>query len=195
MRMSLSSLSSSLLLSALLASSAVGAAPPSPGAVAPAFTLNTQEGKPLSLKDLKGRWVVLYFYPKDFTGGCTLEAHNFERDLKKYEEKNAVIVGVSTQDEKSHQEFCVKEGLSFKLLADVDGKVAKLYESDTNMVVTTLAKRHTFLIDPDGKVAQTYLDVAPATHSEQVLKDLDAAIARAKPATTPATTSTSATKP
>src|SRR5262249_19328014 len=82
---------------------------PAGGTAAPDFTLNSQEGKPVSLHDFKGKWVVLYFYPKDMTSGCTVEAHNFQRDLPKYEAKNAVILGVSMQDEKSHQEFCAKE--------------------------------------------------------------------------------------
>src|SRR6201997_4243566 len=91
--------------------SAVGVSPassgaPTVGASAPDFTLNSQENKPVSLHDFKGKWVVLYFYPKDFTTGCTVEAHNFQRDLAQYEQKNAVIVGVSVQDEDSHQKFC-----------------------------------------------------------------------------------------
>ncbi len=89
---------------------------PTVGSTAPDFTLNSQEGKPVSLHDFKGKWVVLYFYPKDMTTGCTIEAHNFQRDLAKYEAKDAVILGVSVQDEKSHQEFCTKESLMFKLL-------------------------------------------------------------------------------
>src|SRR6266851_4225696 len=86
------------------------------GATAPNFTLPSQEDKPVILTDYKGKWVVLYFYPKDMTTGCTIEAHNFQRDMAKYDAKNAVILGVSMQDEKSHQEFCAKESLTFKLL-------------------------------------------------------------------------------
>ena len=96
---------------------------PAVGTAAPDFTLNSQESKPVSLHDFKGKWVVLYFYPKDFTSGCTIEAHNFQRDLAQYEQKNSVIVGVSVQDEDSHQKFCTKEGLSFKLLADTKQEV------------------------------------------------------------------------
>src|SRR2546427_3338151 len=81
----------------------IGEKAPSSGTPAPDFTLNTQEGKPLSMRDLRGKWVVLYFYPKDFTSGCTIEARNFQRDLARYEQKNAVILGVSVQDETSHQ--------------------------------------------------------------------------------------------
>ena len=86
---------------------------PAVGSAAPDFTLNSQEAKPVSLHDFKGKWVVLYFYPKDFTSGCTVEAHNFQRDLARYEQMHAVIVGVSVQDEDSHQKFCTKEGLNF----------------------------------------------------------------------------------
>ena len=86
---------------------------PAVGSAAPDFTLNSQDGKAISLHDFKGKWVVLYFYPKDMTSGCTIEAHNFQRDLEKYNAKNAVILGVSVMDEKSHQEFCAKERLTF----------------------------------------------------------------------------------
>src|SRR5579864_8839555 len=134
---------------------------PAVGTPAPDFTLNSQEGKPVSLHDFKGKWVVLYFYPKDFTSGCTVEAHNFQTDLTKYEQKGAVIVGVSVQDEDSHQKFCTKEGLSFKLLADTKIEVSALYDSVMNFGVAKLSARHTFLIDPDGVVRKVYLDVKP----------------------------------
>ncbi len=143
---------------------------PAVGAPAPDFTLNSQEGKPVSLHDFKGKWVVLYFYPKDFTSGCTVEAHNFQRDLTLYEQKNAVIVGVSAQDEDSHQKFCTKEGLSFKLLADTKQEVSSQY--DSVIPVVKLSSRHTFLIDPQGKVAKVWLDVKPDKHSEEVLAAL-----------------------
>jgi thioredoxin-dependent peroxiredoxin len=143
---------------------------PAVGAAAPDFTLNSQEGKPVSLHDFKGKWVVLYFYPKDFTSGCTVEAHNFQRDLAQYQQKNAVIVGVSAQDEDSHQKFCTKEGLSFKLLADTKQEVSTQY--DSVIPVVKLSSRHTFLIDPQGKVAKVWLDVKPDKHSEEVLATL-----------------------
>ncbi|MGA2811638.1 MAG: peroxiredoxin [Candidatus Acidiferrum sp.] len=146
---------------------------PEVGTAAPDFTLNSQEGKPVSLHDFKGKWVVLYFYPKDFTSGCTLEAHNFQRDLPEFEKRHAVIVGVSVQDADSHQKFCTKEGLSFKLLADTDHKVSETYDSVMNLAVAKLSARHTFLIDPDGVVRKTYLDVKPEQHSAEVLADLD----------------------
>jgi len=145
---------------------------PAVGTQAPDFTLNSQEGKAVSLHDFKGKWVVLYFYPKDFTSGCTVEAHNFQRDLAQYEAKNAAIVGISMQDENSHQQFCTKEGLSFKLLADTKSDVSTQYDSVMNMGVAKLSARHTFLIDPQGKVEKVWLDVKPATHSEEVLAAL-----------------------
>jgi peroxiredoxin Q/BCP len=145
---------------------------PPPGTPAPDFTLNSQDGKPVSLHDFKGKWVVLYFYPRDFTSGCTKEAHNFQRDLAQYEQKNAVILGLSVQDEVSHQKFCTKEGLSFKLLADTKLEVSSAYDSLMNLGVAKLSARHTFLIDPDGVVRKSYLNVNAEKHSAEVLTDL-----------------------
>jgi peroxiredoxin Q/BCP len=146
---------------------------PAVGSSAPDFTLNSQEGKPISLHDFKGKWVVLYFYPKDMTTGCTIEAHNFQRDLAKYQEKNAVILGVSVQDEKSHQEFCAKESLTFKLLADTKKEVSEKYDSIMNLAVAKLSARHTFLIDPSGTLRKVWTDVDVKTHSDDVLAALD----------------------
>ena len=103
--------------------------PPAVGSDAPVFKLISNEGKDVKLKSLRGKWVVLYFYPKDFTSGCTLEARNFQRDLAKYEQAKAVILGVSVDNAESHKSFCAKEGLSFKLLSDTDGKVSTEYGS------------------------------------------------------------------
>jgi len=146
---------------------------PAVGSPAPDFTLNSQENKPVSLHDFRGKWVVLYFYPKDFTSGCTVEAHNFQRDLTQYEQKNAVIVGVSVQDEDSHQKFCTKEGLSFKLLADTKQEVSNQYDSVMTHNDAKLSARHTFLIDPQGKVQRVWLEVKPDKHSEVVLAALE----------------------
>jgi peroxiredoxin Q/BCP len=146
---------------------------PAVGAVAPDFTLNSQEGKPVSLGEYRGKWVVLYFYPKDFTSGCTAEAHNFQRDLAQYEEKNAVILGVSVDSADSHQKFCAKEGLNFKLLADTEHKVSEEYGSIINVLgVKKLSARHTFLVNPQGVIVKEYMDVEPAKHSEEVLAAL-----------------------
>jgi peroxiredoxin Q/BCP len=146
---------------------------PAVGALAPDFTLNSQEGKAVSLGDYRGKWVVLYFYPKDFTSGCTTEAHNFQRDLAQYEAKNAVIIGVSVDTADSHQKFCTKEGLNFKLLADTDHKVSEEYGSIMNVMgVKKLSARHTFLVNPQGVIVKEYMDVKPAEHSEEVLAAL-----------------------
>jgi peroxiredoxin Q/BCP len=147
---------------------------PAVGSAAPDFTLNNQEGKAISLHEFKGKWVVLYFYPKDMTTGCTIEAHNFQRDLAKYDAKNAVILGVSVQDEKSHQEFCAKEGLNFKLLADTKKEVSEKYDSIMNLGVAKLSARHTFLIDPSGTVRKVWTEVDVKTHSDDVLAAIDA---------------------
>ena len=145
---------------------------PQVGTTAPDFSLTSSDGSQVSLKDYRGKWVVLYFYPKDFTSGCTLEAHNFQRDLSKYDQTGAVILGVSVDTAQSHKDFCVKEGLNFKLLADPDGKVSAEYGSIMDYKGSKLAARNTFLIDPQGKIVKVYTGVKPAEHSEQVLKDL-----------------------
>lgn len=146
---------------------------PAVGSNAHDFTLTSQEGKPVSLKDFRGQWVVLYFYPKDFTSGCTREAHNFQRDLAQYEKRSAVILGVSVDTADSHKQFCAKEGLNFKLLADTDKKVSEAYGSLTNLAVVKFAARHTFLIDPNGKIVRVYTSVDPSKHSSEVLAALD----------------------
>ena len=145
---------------------------PTAGQTAPDFSLPSGDGSTVSLKDFKGKWVVLYFYPKDFTSGCTLEAKNFERDLLKYQSEGAVVVGVSVDTAQSHKDFCTKEGLNFKLLADPEGKTVAAYGSGMEYKGAKMAARNTFLIDPQGKVAKVYTAVKPAEHSEQVLKDL-----------------------
>ena len=142
------------------------------GTPAPEVSLTNNEGKPTSLADYKGKWVVLYFYPKDFTSGCTLEAHNFQNDLPKYEKAGAVILGVSVDTAESHKDFCAKEGLSFKLLSDPDAKVSTEYGSVMDYQGKKLSARNTFLIDPDGKVAAVFMSVKPASHSEEVLASL-----------------------
>jgi thioredoxin-dependent peroxiredoxin len=148
-------------------------ATPAEGSNAPDFTLPSQEGSPVSLKDYRGKWVVLYFYPKDQTPGCSREAHNFQIDQPKFAERDAVVLGVSLDSVDSHKKFCAKEGLNFKLLADTDHKVTDSYGSLTNFGVVKFAARHTFLIDPNGKVARTYTSVDPLKHSGEVLAELD----------------------
>jgi thioredoxin-dependent peroxiredoxin len=147
-------------------------ATPSVGSAAPEFTLNSQEGTPVSLKDYRGKWVVLYFYPKDFTSGCTIEAHNFQRDLSQYEQKKVVIIGVSVDSADSHKQFCTKEGLNFKLLADTDHKVSTTYNSVMTFGTTEVASRHTFIINPEGKIVKVFTEVHPNEHSAEVLSAL-----------------------
>jgi peroxiredoxin Q/BCP len=159
------------VLSLVAASAGAVADPPAVGSPAPGFNLMSNEGKSVDLKDFKGKWVVLYFYPKDFTSGCTLQAHNFQRDLTKYQSQNAVILGVSADTVQSHKDFCEKEGLNFKLLADPDLKTITAYGSAMEHNGVKMAARNTFLIDPDGKIARVYLKVSPAGHSEEVLKE------------------------
>ena len=149
-------------------------AKPVVGTAAPDFTLPSQDGSPVSLNDYRGKWVVLYFYHKDQTPGCTREAHQFQVDQPKYAERNAVVLGVSLDSVASHKEFCTKQGLNFKLLADSDHKVTNAYGSLTNLGVVKFAARNTFLIDPHGKIAQVYASVNPAQHSAEVLAELEA---------------------
>jgi thioredoxin-dependent peroxiredoxin len=156
----------------LAAKAVFAGSPPVVGSMAPEFTLPSQDGNQINLKDFRGKWVVLYFYPKDFTSGCTIEAHNFQRDQAQYAQKNAVVLGVSVDSADSHKQFCAKEGLNFKLLADTDHKVSSEYGSVMNFGVTQIAARHTFLIDPQGKVARAYTSVNPNQHSEEVLAAL-----------------------
>ena len=146
------------------------------GDVAPPITTQMVSGAsvtPFSLADYHGKKVVLYFYPKDQTPGCSREAHNFQVDQSKYAERNAVVLGVSLDSVDSHKKFCTKEGLNFKLLADTDHKVTDSYGSLTNLGVVKFAARHTFLIDPTGKIAKAYTSVDPLKHSAEVLAELD----------------------
>ena len=145
---------------------------PSAGSLAPEFTLASQEGTPVSIKNYRGKWVVLYFYPKDFSSGCTIEAHNFQRDQPQYQQRNVVVLGVSIDSADSHKQFCAKEGLNFKLLADTDHKVSSAYGSLTNFGVMKVAARHTFIINPDGKIVKVFTEVNPNKHSEEVLATL-----------------------
>lgn len=147
---------------------------PQVGQMAPDFTLPSQDGSNVSLKDFRGKYVVLYFYPKDKTTGCTIEAHNFQRDLPKYDQANAVIVGVSVDTADSHKEFCAEQSLTFKLLADTEKKVVEQYGSTMEMRGNKIAARNTFLVDPAGKIVKEWTGVKPQTHSEEVLEALNA---------------------
>lgn len=155
---------------ALAACAAYAAELPKVGDQAPSFSLPSQEGSQVSLKEHFGKWVVLYFYPKDMTQGCTIEAHNFQRDLPKYQAANAVILGASVDSVDSHKEFCTKESLTFKLLADPEKKMVDAYGS---LNQRGMASRNTFLIDPQGKIAKVWTGVNPQKHSEEVLAALE----------------------
>jgi peroxiredoxin Q/BCP len=145
---------------------------PEVGQAAPTFTLPNQEGSPVSLDTYKGKWVVLYFYPKDMTSGCTKEAHNFQNDLDKYKAHNAVILGVSVDSVDSHKQFCTKDSLTFNLLSDQDKKIVKEYGSLGSFGPMIIANRNTFLIGPDGKIVKVWTKVDPSGHSEEVLAAL-----------------------
>ncbi|HEX3985297.1 MAG TPA: peroxiredoxin [Acidobacteriaceae bacterium] len=142
---------------------------PEAGQTAPTFTLPNQEGQPVDLASDRGKWVVLYFYPKDMTQGCTIEAHKFQADLDKYKALNAVILGVSVDTVDSHKQFCTKDSLTFTLLADPDKKVVEQYGSLGNFGPFRIANRNTFLINPEGKVAKVWTKVNPSVHSPEVL--------------------------
>jgi peroxiredoxin Q/BCP len=152
---------------------AFAASMPEVGTTAPDFSLPSEDGSNVSLKDFRGKWVVLYFYPKDMTPGCTIEAHNFQRDQPEYVKRNAVVVGVSVDNSDSHKEFCAKEGLTFKLLADTQHQVVKEYGSTMTWKGNEIAARNTFIIDPQGKIVRAYATVDPNKHSPEVLGALD----------------------
>jgi peroxiredoxin Q/BCP len=145
---------------------------PDVGQKAPTFTLPNQEGKAIHLHSYQGKWVVLYFYPKDMTQGCTIEAHKFQDDLDKYKALNAVILGVSVDTVDSHKQFCTKDSLTFNLLADPDKKVVQEYGSLGNFGPAVIAMRNTFLIDPHGKIVKVWTKVNPNVHSADVLEAL-----------------------
>ena len=142
------------------------------GAPAPEFELSDQTGQLHSLEDYRDQWVVLYFYPKDETPGCTTEACEFRDNIFEFKQINVQILGVSFDDVESHQKFAEHHRLPFPLLADVEGKAAEAYGVKTKMFGMTVAKRQTFLIDPAGNLAKHYDNVKPATHSVEVLADL-----------------------
>jgi peroxiredoxin Q/BCP len=146
---------------------------PQAGIVAPTFTLPNQNGQEVSLSDYHGKWIVLYFYPKDFTHGCSIEAHNFQADAAKYSVKNTVIIGVSVDSIESHKSFCTKEGLNFKLLSDTKHMVSEAYGSTMERGEDILSARNSFIIDPIGIVRKTYIAVSPAGHSSEVLVDIE----------------------
>ncbi len=142
------------------------------GSPAPTFELQDQMNSVHRLDDYQGKWVVLYFYPKDDTPGCTKEACAFRDDIAILQSLNVEVFGVSVDDVESHAKFSKKYSLQFPLLADIGGEVAKQYDSLMKIGPVKMAKRHTFIIDPDGKIAKIYHSVKPATHSQEVIEDI-----------------------
>ena len=142
------------------------------GTKAPDFNLPNAKGEMLSLSSLQGSWLVLYFYPKDDTPGCTKQACSFRDDMQKLENLGATVVGISVDDGKSHADFAKKYSLPYALLSDKDGAVANQYGALTNFGIIKMAKRYTFLIDPNGKLQKSYLDVNVSKHSQQIIDDL-----------------------
>jgi peroxiredoxin Q/BCP len=151
------------------------------GAPAPEFELPDQDGQLHSLEDYRDQWVVLYFYPKDETPGCTTQACEFRDNIFAFRKLNAQILGVSLDDVESHKKFSENHGLPFPLLADADGKTADAYGVKTKMMGWTVAKRQTFIVDPRGNIARHYDNVDPKTHAADVLADLETLGASAAP--------------
>lgn len=142
------------------------------GDEAPSFTLNDAQGQTHYLTDYKGNYLVLYFYPKDDTPGCTKEACHFRDDMSQFEKLGAKVVGVSVDNSASHADFAKKYHLPFPLLIDTNGTVADSYHSLTDFLIIKIAKRHTFIIDPNGKIAKVYTKVDTYNHSQQIINDL-----------------------
>jgi len=139
---------------------------------APTFSLPDNQGKEVNLNDYRGKWVVLYFYPKDDTPGCTAEACHFRDDFKVLTSLGAKVIGVSIDDSFSHKKFAEKYNLPFPLLSDTSGEVASRYGALNNFLFIKLAKRYTFLISPQGKIAKIYVNVDTSKHSQEIIEDL-----------------------
>ena len=170
-----------LLLAALLAPLAAAAADdarPAVGSHAPEFRLQDQSGKWVSLAEQRGKWVVLYFYPKDNTPGCTTQACEFRDNIFAFRDAGAVILGISVDDVASHKKFAEEHSLPFPLLADSSKEVARRYGVLRSLGVMEVARRETFLIDPQGRIVRHYGSVDPKGHSQIVLADLKALQAR-----------------
>jgi peroxiredoxin Q/BCP len=142
------------------------------GDVAPIFSLSDQNGKQHQLTQYRGRWMVLYFYPKNNTPGCTTEACKFRDDYFKLDKLGADVLGISVDNQESHAAFAKKYGLPFPLLADTGGAVASKYGSYFSFGPLKFARRHTFIINPHGNIAKIYRKVTPENHSLQVIRDI-----------------------
>jgi len=148
------------------------------GDLAPGFELLDQHGAKHRLEDYRGSWVVLYFYPKDDTPGCTREACAFRDDYLVLKRMGVTVLGVSLDDVSSHAEFAAKYHLPFPLLSDGAGETARRYGALTSLGIVKFAKRHSFIVDPEGRIARIYRDVAPRTHSDEIIGDLKSLGAR-----------------
>ena len=168
------------LLTLFALAAAARAEVPAIGASAPGFSLPDQNGAPRRLAEWRGRWVVLYFYPKDDTPGCTTEACSFRDDISLLTALGAQVVGISVDDTLSHKAFAEKYQLPFPLLSDTTAEVARQYGALSDWVVVKMAKRYTFLVDPAGRIAKVYLSVDTSRHSTEIVADLK--VLQVKPA-------------
>jgi len=166
-----------ILLAVFLSTPVLAGEPPRAGTDAPAFRLQDQNAEWHSLKDYRGQWLAVYFYPKDGTPGCTTEACNFRDNIYAFKAIGAAIVGISVDDVDSHREFSDKYKLPFTILADEQGDVARAYGVLRDFKLLKLASRQTFLISPDGKIVKHYEDVDPEEHTDKVLADIKAFMA------------------
>jgi peroxiredoxin Q/BCP len=160
------------LITVLVLTGAAWAEVPATGTAAPGFSLPDQNGAPRRLAEWRGRWVVLYFYPKDDTPGCTTEACSFRDDISLITALGAQVVGISVDDTASHKAFAEKHRLPFPLLSDATAEVAKQYGALSDWLVMKVAKRYTFIVDPAGRIAKVYLSVDPSRHSQEIVADL-----------------------
>ncbi len=132
------------------------------------FNKNNSKKREWSLDDYSGKWLIIYFYPKDFSNGCTLQAKGFQDNLSIYKKLNCSIVGISADNEEDHESFCTSANLGYTLLSDIDGKISKLYDS----WLEPYSKRNTFMISPEGIVVFKWIGVRPIGHAQEVLEEL-----------------------
>ena len=158
----------------LVSAGVFAADPPAIGAAAPDFNLQDQNGEWHALDNFQGKWLAVYFYPKDDTPGCTTEACNFRDNIYAFKAIGAEVVGISVDDVESHKEFSDKYKLPFTILADEDGETAEAYGVLRDYKLIKLASRQSFLVDPEGNIAKHYADVDPDTHTDEVLTDIKA---------------------
>ena len=170
-----------LLFIALVSIPMFAGEPPAVGADAPGFNLQDQNGEWHTLEDYRGRWLAVYFYPRDNTPGCTKEACNFRDNIYAFKAIGAAVVGISVDDVASHKKFSDKHKLPFTLLADEENEVTVAYGVLRDYKLVKLASRQSFLVNPDGKIAKHYQDVDPDTHTDEVLADIKAFMGETNP--------------